>query len=81
MGREGHGRESGQGARGSLGGREPDLVLDEGKGLKPRGASERKKTGNFRLGDPPECTGDLGDERLSGLKGRNFRLNEPLAGR
>jgi hypothetical protein len=29
-------------------------------------------SGDRRWGDPPECTRDLGDERLSGLKGRDL---------
>jgi hypothetical protein len=30
-------------------------------------------SGNRRVGDSPECTRDLGCERLSGLKGRDLR--------
>ena len=30
------------------GGREPDLVLGEGKGLKPQGPAEKMETGNLR---------------------------------
>jgi hypothetical protein len=30
-------------------------------------------SGGRRLGDPPECTRDLGGERLSGLKERDLR--------
>ena len=38
-----------------------------------------KKIGNTQpremggWGDPPECTRDLGDKRLSGIKGRDLR--------
>jgi hypothetical protein len=34
--------------RGWWGRDEPDLVLGEGKGLKPRGPAERMETGNLR---------------------------------
>jgi hypothetical protein len=39
-GRDLHGRREGRG--------EPDLVLSEVKGLKPRGPAERMETGNLR---------------------------------
>jgi hypothetical protein len=63
----------------SLGGRgEPDLVLGEGK--KAEALRSSRKNGNRQPremgglgGYPPECTGDLGDERLPGLKGRDLR--------
>ena len=54
-------------------GGESDLVLGKGKGLKPCGAAERnvnrqpQEIGGW--GDPPECTRDLGGERLPGLPG------------
>jgi hypothetical protein len=47
--------------------------LGEGKGLKPQGQQKEWKqatSGNIRLGDPPECTRDLGGERFSGHKRR-----------
>ena len=50
---------------------EPELVFSEGKGLKSLRA--RRKNGNrqpLEVGgweDPPECTRDLGGERLLGL--------------
>jgi hypothetical protein len=41
---------------------DPDLVLDEGKGLKPQGPAARIETGNLGeiggWGDPLECTRD-----------------------
>jgi hypothetical protein len=55
---------------------EPDLVLAEGKGLKPLGPAERMKTGNFRRGEVGgiiQNAPDLGGERLLGLKGRELR--------
>ena len=45
--RKGPGRESGQGRAGVAGRREPDLVLSEGKGMKPWGPAERMETGNI----------------------------------
>jgi hypothetical protein len=30
----------------------------------------------MRMGIPPECTGDLGGERFSGLKERDLRCND-----
>ena len=56
---------------------EHDWVFGGGKGLKSLRAS--RKNGNRQLwevggwGDPPECTRDLGGERLSGLKERDLR--------
>jgi hypothetical protein len=56
---------------------EHDRVLGGGKGLKSLKAS--RKNGNMQSqkvggwGDLPECTRDLGDERLSELKERNLR--------
>jgi hypothetical protein len=44
---EGPGKENGQG-KGSGGRREPDLVLDEGKGLKLLVPEERMETDNLR---------------------------------
>jgi hypothetical protein len=55
---------------------EPDLVLREGKSIEALGA--RRKKGSRQpqeiggCGDPPECTRDLGGERLSGIKGRDL---------
>jgi hypothetical protein len=55
-------------------GGEPDLLLGEGKGLKPCYPAEGKETGSLgrlEIGrDLPECTRG---ERLLGLKGRDFR--------
>ena len=61
-----------------LGGRreggEPDLALGEGKGLRARGKNVNRQPQEIGgWGDPPECTRDLGGERLSGLKGRDLR--------
>lgn len=56
---------------------EPDVVLGEGRRLRAS-----RKNGNWQLwevggwGDPPECTRDLGGERLSGLIGRDLRGND-----
>jgi hypothetical protein len=53
---------------------EHDVVLGRGRGLKPRGAAERMETGNLKSWrGAAECTRYLGGERLSGLKGRDFR--------
>ena len=38
----------GFGRRELWGRREPDVLLGEGKGLKPRGPAERMETGNLR---------------------------------
>jgi hypothetical protein len=57
--------------------RQPDLVLGEGKGLKPRGPAKDygsrilQEVGGW--GNPPKCPRDLGAKRLSGIKGRNLR--------
>jgi hypothetical protein len=56
---------------------EHDWVLGGGKGLKSLRAS--RKNGNMQpwevggWGDPPECTRDMGSDRLSGLKGKHLR--------
>jgi hypothetical protein len=34
---------------------------------------KQASSGSRRLGEPPECTRDLGGERLLGLKGRELR--------
>jgi hypothetical protein len=75
VGRERPGRKRGWGGwRG-----EHDRVLSEGKRLKSLRTS--RKNGKMRLwevggwGDPPEYTGDVGSERLSGLKERDLRWN------
>jgi hypothetical protein len=48
VGREGLERECGLGGR-KVGGRgEPDMILGEGKGLKPCRPAKRMETGNFR---------------------------------
>jgi hypothetical protein len=64
---------------GSGGKREPDLILGEGKGLKPWWPSERAETGNLRKykvgGTLRTHQRYLGDERLPGLKGRDLRWN------
>jgi hypothetical protein len=55
-----------------------DLILGVGKGLKLWGTAERMKTDSLEweeMGEPLECTRDLGGGRLSGLKGRDFRWN------
>ena len=59
---------------------ECDLVLGEGKKSQARGPAERMETdnlGNRRLRDAfhplPECTRDLGGERLLGLNKRDLR--------
>jgi hypothetical protein len=48
-----------------------------GKRIKALRASRRNGNGQpgeiGGWGDPPECTRDLGGERISGLKGKNFR--------
>jgi hypothetical protein len=73
-GRELGGNRNGVGDRG-----EPDLVLNEWKGLKS--LRPNRKNGNLQLqevggwGNPPECTRDMGSKRLSGLKVRNLRWN------
>jgi hypothetical protein len=54
-----------------------DLVLGRRKGLKSLRASRKNGNGQPRelggSGDPLECTRDLVGERLSELKGRDFR--------
>jgi hypothetical protein len=57
------------------GGGKPDLLVGEGKGLKPEGQQKEWKQAtleNKRLREPPECTRDLVVERLPGLKGGTF---------
>jgi hypothetical protein len=49
VGREGPGRESGLGS-GGRGRGEPDLILGEGKGLKPCRPAERMEIGNQQEG-------------------------------
>ena len=63
-----------EGEEGGKGRGKPDLVLGEGK----EALRASKKNGNRQLqeiegcGDPPECTRDLGGERLPGLKGKTL---------
>ena len=74
--RKGPGRE-----RGGGGGGERGTWLGIGWGKRneiPEGQQKEWKhatLGGRRLVYPPECTRDLGGERLSGLKERNLRLN------
>jgi hypothetical protein len=46
------------------------------KDRRPEGQQKEWKQGTYgdrRLGDPLECTRDLGGKRLSGFKGRDLR--------
>jgi hypothetical protein len=74
-GREGPGKESGwdeSGGWGVVGRGEHDMELGGGNDWSPEG---QRKNGNRQplevggWGDHPECTRDLGGEKLSGLKG------------
>jgi hypothetical protein len=55
------------------------VVLGEGKRTEALRASRKngnrqpREVGSWGGGNPPECTSDLGGERLSGLKGRDLR--------
>jgi hypothetical protein len=59
------------------GSREGNMIRVLGGGVKTLRASG--KNGNMQpwelgcWGDPPECTREMGDERLPGLKERNLR--------
>ena len=64
---------------GQLGGERNLIWYWGGKSSEALRAS--RKNGNRKpeeivgWGDPPECTRDLGGERISGLKGRDLRWN------
>jgi hypothetical protein len=67
----------GKGDRGGRGGRgEHDLVLVVERTGHPRASRKNGNRQSWEVGgweDPPECTGDLGGEKLSESKRGNLR--------